>query len=137
MTLKDIDITITICGKDIFSLKGNTTRKLKPPVTEDLIQVPKDLIQLHRYIVMTSDIFFANTILFFLNLSRNFCCTMVIHIANRRVKTIYTPFIEVYIYYRKPGFIIITSKKGAIIFYFCRPQRPYYWKYQAHRSGHK
>ena len=57
---------------------------------------------------MTVDIFFVNTIPFFLTLSRNFCFTMVHHIANRKVKSIYTTFNEVYIYYINRGFMIIT-----------------------------
>ena len=101
MTVQDIDVAIAICGKNIFSLKGNTTRKKIIPATEDLIQVPKELIKLHRYIVMTSDTFFVNTIPFFLNLSRKNFFTMVYHPEDRKTKTIYTAFNEVYIYYRK------------------------------------
>ena len=53
MTLQDINVSIAIWGKEIFSIKGKTTRKKTVPVTEDLIQVPKELINLHRDIVMT------------------------------------------------------------------------------------
>ena len=72
MPVQDIDVVISIWGKDIFPLKGNTTTKKKIPVTEDLIQVPKDLIKLHRDIVMTEEILFVNIIPFFLTLKRNF-----------------------------------------------------------------
>ena len=41
MVVQDIDVTISIWGKDIFALKVKTTGKKKIPVTEDLIQVPK------------------------------------------------------------------------------------------------
>ena len=57
---------------------------------------------------MTEDILFVNTIPFFMNLSRKFCFTMVHHIVDRRVKTIYTTFNEVCIYYRKWEFRIIN-----------------------------
>ena len=70
MTLKYIDVFISILGKDIFSLKVKTTRKLKVLLTEDLIQVPKELIKINRDIVMTSDILFANKIPLFLTLRR-------------------------------------------------------------------
>ena len=108
MTLKDIDITNNICGKDIFSLKGNTTSKKTIPVTEYLIQVPKDLINLHMYFVMTADILFDNKIPLFLTLSWKICFTMVHHLANMKVRKMYNAFNEVYIYYRMWGFSIIT-----------------------------
>ena len=70
MTLQDIDVAIAIWGKDIFSLRLNTTWKNTILVTEDLIQVPKDIIKPHRDIVMTEYIFFVNTIPLLLTLRR-------------------------------------------------------------------
>ena len=62
---------------------------------------------------MTVDIFFVNTITFFLNLSRKHFFTVVHHLADRKAKTIYTAFNEVYIYYRKQIFRIITLHKDG------------------------
>ena len=50
---------------------------------------------------MTADILFVITIPFFLNLSRKFCFTMIHHLVNNKVKTVYTAFNEAYIYNRK------------------------------------
>ena len=72
MTVQDIYVNITILGKDILDLKGKTTRKKTLPVTEELIQVPIELIKIHRDIVTNSDIFVVNTIQFSLTLSRFF-----------------------------------------------------------------
>ena len=108
MTVQDIYVAIAIWGKDIFSLKGNTTSKKTIPVTEYLIQVPKDLINLHMYFVMTADILFDNKIPLFLTLSWKICFTMVHHLANMKVRKMYNAFNEVYIYYRMWGFSIIT-----------------------------
>ena len=57
---------------------------------------------------MTADIFFINTILSFLTLSRKFCFTMLHHIDNMKSKTIYNAFNELYIYYRERVFSNIT-----------------------------
>ena len=75
---------------------------------EDLVQVPKELIKLHRGIIMIEYILFVNTIPFFLTLSIKICFTVVHHLADRKSKTIYTAINEVYIYYRKVRFRIIT-----------------------------
>ena len=101
MKVQEIDVAVAIWGKDMISLKENTTRKKKIPVTEDLVQVSKELIKLHRDTIITSEILFVNIIPLFLNLSRKICFAMVHHLADRKAKTIYTAFNEVYIYYRK------------------------------------
>ena len=49
-----------------------------------------------------------STIPFFLTLIIKCFLTMVHHITNKKTKKIYTAFNEVYIYYRKWGFSIIT-----------------------------
>ena len=95
MTVQDIDVTITIWGKDIFALKWKATRKKKIPVTEDLIQVPKELIKIHGDIVMTAEILFVNTIPLSLTLSRNIVFTLVHPLAYSKAKTIYTALNEV------------------------------------------
>ena len=106
--VQEIYVAITIWGKECCALKGHTTRKKIIPVTEDLIQAPKELIKLHRDIIMTVDILFMNKTPLFLILSRNICFTTVHHIADRKDTTIYTAFNEVYIYYRNRGFRVIT-----------------------------
>ena len=95
MKVQDIDISIEIWGKDIFTLKGKTISKKKIRLTEELIQAPKEIIKPHRDIVMTSEILFVNIIPFFLTFSRKNCFTMVQHLANRKVKTIYNALNEV------------------------------------------
>ena len=97
MTVQDIYADIAIWGKYIFALKGKTNRKKKISVAEDFIQVPKEIIKLHIYIIMTTDILFVNTIPLFLTLIRKIFFAMVNHLADRKYKTIYTAFNGVYI----------------------------------------
>ena len=108
MTVQYIYVTIAIWGEDIFALKVKTTSKNTTLVTEELIKVPMDIMKLHRDFVMTSDIFFVYTIPFLLTLIRKICFTMVHHLADMKVKTICSTFNEVYIYYIKRVFLIIT-----------------------------
>ena len=72
VTIQEIDVAIAIQGEGIFSLKVNITRKKAIPMIENLIQVPQELIKLHRDIVKTAEIFFVKTIPFFLTLSIKF-----------------------------------------------------------------
>ena len=57
---------------------------------------------------MTMDIFFVNGIPFFITLSRKIDFTSVSHLANRKIKSIFTAFSELYRYYIQRGFRITT-----------------------------
>jgi hypothetical protein len=47
-------------GKDIAALKGKTTRSKPDPVARDFVKVPVELLNLHRDVFLTVDIFFVN-----------------------------------------------------------------------------
>jgi hypothetical protein len=108
VTVPDVDVALKIWGKDISALKGKTTRKKTNPVARDFIKVPKELLQLHKEIFLTVDIFFVNKIPFLLTLSRKICFTAVNHLAGRTVPQIFKAFKEVYQYYLHRGFRITT-----------------------------
>ena len=85
MTVQYIDVAHNIWVKSVPYLKVNTTRKKPILVSGKLVQVPEDLVKLHKYIYLTADLFFVDIIPFFLDLSRNTCFTAVNHLANRTV----------------------------------------------------
>jgi hypothetical protein len=106
VTVRDIDVAISIWGKNVSALQGKTTRKKSIPVARDFVKVPKELLKLHREVFLTGDIFFVNQIPFFLTLSRKIYFTAVNHLANRTVPHIFKAFKEVYQYYLQRGFRI-------------------------------
>jgi hypothetical protein len=75
VTVQDIDVALTIWGKNIAALKVKTTRSKSIPVARDYVKVPMELIKLHKEVFLTTDIFFVNKIPFFLTLSRKICFT--------------------------------------------------------------
>ena len=89
-------------------LKENTTRNKTVHVTGDLLQVPADLVKLHKDILLTADMLFFNGIPLCITLRRNICFAAVNHISNRKVETIFEVFKDIYIYYMKRGFHIKT-----------------------------
>jgi hypothetical protein len=106
VTVQDIEVAISIWGKNISKLKGTTTRSKSLPVSRDYVKVPKELLKLHQEVFLTADIFFVNKIPFFLTLSRKICFTAVNHLANRTVPHIFKAFKEIYQYYLHRGFRI-------------------------------
>jgi uncharacterized protein YodC (DUF2158 family) len=94
VTVQDVDIAHTIWGKNIAALKGKNTRSKPAPVARDFVKVPVELMNLHRKVFLTVDIFFINKIPFFLTLSRRICFTAVNHLADRTVPQIFKAFKE-------------------------------------------
>jgi hypothetical protein len=96
VTIRDIDVSMKIWGKNIAALKGKTTQSKMHPVARDYVKVPKDLLKLHKEVFLTTDIFFVNKIHFLLTLSRKICFTAVNHLAGRAVPQIFKAFKEMY-----------------------------------------
>jgi hypothetical protein len=69
VTVQDVDAANKIWGKNIAALKGKTTRTKPAHVARDFVKVPKELLELHKDIFLTCDIFFVNKIPFFITLS--------------------------------------------------------------------
>ena len=73
-------------------MKVNTPRKKPIPMAGDMLQVPEELVKIHKDIYLTADMLFVNSISFFLTLRRKIFFTAVNHIANRKVGTIFNAF---------------------------------------------
>ena len=65
MTVNDAIIAEKIYGPDIAALKVKTTRKsAQVVVVEDIIPIPKHLINMHKNVTLAIDICFVNMIPF-------------------------------------------------------------------------
>jgi hypothetical protein len=108
VTVHDVEAAHNIWGKNIAALKGKTTRSKTIHVARDFVKVPKGILKLHKEVFLTCDIFFVNQIPFFITLSRNICFTAVNHLIDRKMKTTYKAFKEIYRFYLNRGFRITT-----------------------------
>ncbi len=64
-----MDVSIKVWGQPVPLLKGNTVRRRAPVVTEDVVEVPKEIWQLHKRVTLVIDIFFVNGTPYFATLS--------------------------------------------------------------------
>ena len=76
------------------------------PVTGNATRIPKQLLQRHKHVLLTADIFFVNQIPFLLTLSHNIDFTSATHLADRKIHTVFKAFKEVWKFYRQRGFKI-------------------------------
>jgi hypothetical protein len=60
----DVDRAKHIHGKDVGLLKGKTTKHKPMAVVENIIPVPKHILDLHKDVFLTVDLFYVNKIVF-------------------------------------------------------------------------
>ena len=114
VTVKDIKVAHKIWGKSLVSLKGKMTcTKPLPVAVNNFIKVLTKLLSLHKEVYLTANLFFVNKIPFFLTLSHKIQFTVVNHLANQKVISLFKAFMEIYQFYLCHGFqITVVSLDG-------------------------
>ena len=108
ITVDDIDAAMAIFGKDVAGLKGKTTRTKPKHVVGYRLKITKEILDKHRDVYLTADIFFVNQVIFFLSYSRKINYTGVENLTDRKTQTIFQAFVAIYKVYRRRNFIITT-----------------------------
>ena len=105
-----------MCGKDTAGLKGKTTRTKPTLVAGHQLKIPKGIMDKHKNVFMSVDIFFVNQIPFFLSLSRKINYAGVQNLSNCKVQTAFAAFVAIYSFYRRRNFIITeVSMDGEFV----------------------
>jgi hypothetical protein len=59
VTVKDMGTVIKVWGPSIAMLKGKTVRTTPPVVRQDVIEIPKEIRELHKDVTLAIDIFLS------------------------------------------------------------------------------
>ena len=110
VTSQDVDVALKIWGPSVALLKGKTVRCKPPFVMEDVIEVPREIWQLHKRVTLTIDIFFVNGVPYFVTFSLRICFLSVTHLQNRKIQTIFKALKAMHNYYLQRGFQIVFIK---------------------------
>ena len=86
ITLDDIDIAEKICGPDVASLKGKTTRQKLAPVVTDQVSIPQELMDKHQNVALCLDAIFVNKIPFLVAISKKIKHRTATHLPSRAIK---------------------------------------------------
>ena len=110
VTVVDVIRAEKIYGPSIAALKGKTVRSSpKKVVTEDLIELPKQILEANSIVALSADVFFVNTIPFFTSISKDIKFTTTENIPTRTAKQLVTAFKHVLAIYKKRGFHVETA----------------------------
>jgi hypothetical protein len=102
--VEDAMAAYKIWGPSVAALKGKTVCKKLEPVNTETVYIPKEIRKLHKEVTLTIDIFFVNSIPFFVILSRVFYFTTVTHLPDRSLGQIFKALKAIFIYYLQRGF---------------------------------
>ncbi len=110
VTVKDMGMVIKVWGPSIAMLKGKTVMTTPPVVRQDVIEIPKEIRELHKDVTLTIDIFFVNKIPFFTTYYLIICFLLVTHLSNRKALTIFNALKSMCGYYLQQGFQVVFIK---------------------------
>jgi hypothetical protein len=103
VTSQDVDIALKIWGP-------SAVRHKPPFVMEDVIEVPREIRQLHKRVMLAIDVFFVNGVPYFVTFSLRICFLSVTHLRNRKIETIFKALKTMHNYYLQHGFQIVYIK---------------------------
>ena len=80
----------------------------------DLVKIPVEMRDLHKFITLSIDVFYVNKIIFFITLSQNICFTTVTHLSDPKMEMIFKAFKGMFKYYFQCGFqlMVVTGDSG-------------------------
>ena len=106
--LDDIKIAEAIYGPNIGSLKGKTTHRKPKPVIDDFIEIPSELYEKQKHIVLCIDAIKINGIPFLTTVSHNLLyrtCQWVQHQTSKQYESV---LCDVFRTYNLAGFRIMS-----------------------------
>ena len=107
--VEHINVAEDIFGKDIHALKGKTVKKQPYHVDQDIIQVPREVMRLHRNVTLGMDLIFINGLAFFITVTRKIKFVTVENVTSKGKKIIMKCAGAVIDFYKHRGFRVVHT----------------------------
>ena len=106
VTLENAKLCEKIYGLDVYALKGKTVRKKPEVVVSDYVEVPEELVEAHKGIILCADIFYVDKVPILLTLSKNLRYFTERYIPNENKDTLMDALDVTFAKYNRAGFEI-------------------------------
>ncbi len=109
ITVQDVENANTIFGPDLANLRGETIRTKPEHVRIEYVQIPRDFVELHKYVTLMADVMFVNGLPFLVTSLRGISLVTVEYLKSRTAKRLVHTLERVVRIYGAAGFIMQTA----------------------------
>jgi hypothetical protein len=97
-----------IFGPALANLRGKTTRGKKEHVRVDYVKIPRDLVDMHKYVTLVADVMFVNGLPFLVTSSRGISLVTIEYLPSRTAKRLALTLERVIKVYTRGRFVVQT-----------------------------
>ena len=108
VTVQDVHNANRIFGPDLANLRGKTTRTKPDHVRVDYVEIPRDIIDMHKYVTLVADVMFVNGLPFLVSSSRGISLVTIEYLPSRTAKRLAITLERVLKVYARGGFAVQT-----------------------------
>jgi hypothetical protein len=108
VTVQDIHNANQNFGPDLANLRGKMTRKKTEHVRVDYMGIPRDLVDMHKYVTLVADVMFVNNLPFLVTSSRGISLVTIEYLPSRTAKRLALTLEQVLQVYTRGGFVVQT-----------------------------
>ncbi len=109
VTLCNVDNANRIFGPDLANLRGKKTRTKPEGIRAEYVQIPRDFVQLHKYVTLVADVMFMNGLSFLVTSSRGLSLVRIEHLPSRTTRRLALTLERVFRIYATAGFVVQTA----------------------------
>ena len=86
VTVQDVHNANRIFGLDLTNLRGETIREKTEHARVDYVEIPRDLVNMHKYVNLVAGVMFNNGLPFLVASSRGISLVTIEYLPSRTVK---------------------------------------------------
>ncbi len=86
VTVQDVHNANRIFGPDLANLRGKMTRKQPEHVRVDYVEIPRNLVNMHKYVTLVAGVMFVNSLLFLVTSLRGISLVMIEFLPSQTAK---------------------------------------------------
>jgi hypothetical protein len=109
VTVQDVHIANQFFGLDLANLRGKTTRTKLEQVRVDYVKIPRDFIEMHKYVTSVAHVLFVNGLPFLVTSSRGISLITIEFLPLQTEKCLALTLEQVIRVYGVAGFIVQVS----------------------------
>ena len=107
ITVQDISHMRRLFGpKSLAELRGRSTRVTPDRVENEIISIPRDYYELHKFVTLCADVMFVNGVAFLSTFSRDIRFFTAEHVPSRTAKQLGSSLKKIIRLYAKGGFVV-------------------------------